>query len=88
MYRELIAPYLPGVGPRCIRTATCLYTVTPDARFIIDGMDEDWRVTMASACSGHGFKHSAAIGETLAERLCSGQSRYDLAPFAVSHFAS
>src|SRR6185312_2782291 len=64
----LIAPYLPGVGPRCLRASTCLYTVTPDYGFVIDDLDEDGRVILVSACSGHGFKHSAAIGEALAER--------------------
>jgi sarcosine oxidase len=34
-----------------------------------------------SACSGHGFKHSAALGEALAERLLQGRSVIDLAPF-------
>jgi sarcosine oxidase len=84
---ELIAPYLPGVGPRCVRSATCLYTVAPAATFVIDGLDENWRAIMVSACSGHGFKHSAAIGEALADRICTGKSRVDLDPFAISLFA-
>jgi sarcosine oxidase len=43
--------------------------VTEDARFVIKtipGMDQ---VTMVSACSGHGFKHSTALGERLAHSL-------------------
>jgi glycine/D-amino acid oxidase-like deaminating enzyme len=34
-----------------------------------------------SACSGHGFKHSAALGEALAERVLQGRSAIDLTPF-------
>ena len=59
---------LRGLSSRCLRTATCLYTVVPDHRFVIDhGIDSE-RVWFASACSGHGFKHSAAVGEALAQK--------------------
>jgi len=85
--QALIAPYLPGVGA-CVRASTCLYTVTPDYGFIVDPLDVGERVVMVSACSGHGFKHSAALGEALAERATMGRSRLDLAPFRISRFAS
>ncbi|MFZ1135342.1 MAG: N-methyl-L-tryptophan oxidase, partial [Candidatus Korobacteraceae bacterium] len=39
MYSEYIAPRLPDVSSQCLRTATCLYTVTPDAKFVIDYAD-------------------------------------------------
>jgi sarcosine oxidase len=60
--------------------------VTPDRGFIIDrhpGMD---RVLVVSACSGHGFKHSAGIGEAVAAELAGGPGRVDLAPFALARF--
>ena len=66
MYRELVAPHLPGLGPRCVKAAACMYTATPDFQFRI-GPDPGRRnVIVVSACSGHGFKHSAAIGEQVA----------------------
>jgi glycine/D-amino acid oxidase-like deaminating enzyme len=40
-------------------------------------------VTIVSACSGHGFKHSPAIGEAVAQTVADGSSTLDLAPFAV-----
>ena len=67
MYSEYIAPRFPDVSRRCLRTATCLYTVTPDAKFVIDYADSNQNVIFASACSGHGFKHSPAVGEALAQ---------------------
>ena len=42
---------------------------------------------MASPCSGHGFKHSAAIGEAIAELVVTGRSRFDLTPFSLARFA-
>ena len=59
---------LAGVLPECGRAAACLYTVTPDAGFIVDTLPDHPGVLVACACSGHGFKHSAALGETLARR--------------------
>jgi sarcosine oxidase len=75
------------VSTRALRTATCLYTVTPDSRFVIDEHPDSARILVASPCSGHGFKHSAAIGEALAERA-TGASRPDLMPFSLSRFGA
>ncbi len=83
MYQNFVAPCFPAVGPRCLRTATCLYTVTPDFGFVIDRHPASDRVIIASPCSGHGFKHSAAIGEALAELVLDGKSRHDLGPFRL-----
>jgi sarcosine oxidase len=74
--------HLIGVSARCVRAVACRYTVAPGFSFVID-RHPDWEhVLVASPCSGHGFKHSAAIGEALAERAIGGTSRLDLSPFA------
>jgi len=82
MYR-LVEPCFPGIGPRCLKSASCLYTVTADAGFVIDRHPEHPQIVLVSPCSGHGFKHSAAIGEAVAEWVTEGKSRLDLAPFAL-----
>jgi sarcosine oxidase len=86
MYEAYVAPYLPALGPKCVKAVTCLYTVTPDAGFVIDVHPEWDRVIVASPCSGHGFKHSAAIGQALSELVLDGRSRFDLGAFALSRF--
>jgi len=53
---------------------------------VIDTHPESDRVIIASPCSGHGFKHSAAIGEALAELAIDGKSRFDLSPFRFNRF--
>jgi sarcosine oxidase len=78
----LAAPHI-HIGAQCVRTAVCMYTVTPDFDFIIDHAPETERVWFASACSGHGFKHSAAVGEALAEIVTTGQTRFDLSRFSL-----
>ncbi len=66
MFDRHVAGRLRGVTNRLVKAATCLYTVTPDAGFIVDRLWENGSVLAASACSGHGFKHSPALGEQLA----------------------
>ena len=88
-YRTYIAPFFPDLGPRCLRTEVCLYTRARNARFVIDALPSSDRVMFASACSGHGFKHSAALGEALAEWMVQGRpAQVDLAPFTLERLAA
>ena len=87
MYSEYIAPRFPDVGSQCLRTATCLYTVTLDAKFVIDFADESQNILFASACSGHGFKHSPAVGEALAQRALGLPTKVELSAFAMDRLA-
>jgi sarcosine oxidase len=86
MHRAHVRDILNGVSERCLRTTTCLYTVTPDFGFIIDRHPDYDRVLVASPCSGHGFKHSAAVGESLAEWAIEGKSNIDLSAFSLRRF--
>ena len=61
---------LAGVTDKPLKSVACFYSQTPDADFIIGPASLDSRVTLVSACSGHGFKHSAGVGEMIAEHLC------------------
>lgn len=83
VHRNLIAPFLPQLPADHARSSVCLYTVTPDFGFVIDRHPQSEHVIIASCCSGHGFKHSAALGEVLAKLALTGHSRIDLAPFAL-----
>jgi sarcosine oxidase len=82
-YERHIRGRLRGVTPRSVHDATCLYTSTSDGRFVIDRHPEHRAVTIVSACSGHGFKHSAAIGEAVADGVLGRVPRVDLSPFAT-----
>ena len=86
IHEDLVAPHLRGVTARCVKALACLYTTTPDFHFLIDRHPRAPAAVVASACSGHGFKHSAAIGEALAQRIVEGASRIDLAPFGLARF--
>lgn len=73
IYQRYVQPLLSNISPQCLKANICRYSVTPTWQFVIDfypGYEED--VIFVAACSGHGFKHSAAVGEALAQQLTKG----------------
>lgn len=86
MYHRFIAQRIGGLTDRCLDASVCFYTQTPDDHFLIDHHPDSDRIWVASPCSGHGFKHSAAVGEGLAELASSGQTQFDFAGFGFGRF--
>jgi len=86
MYDNYIRSRLPGLSSNCAKAVTCLYTSTPDSHFVIDFHPEFLNVVIASPCSGHGFKHSAAIGQILAELAVDGKTSFDISQFSLNRF--
>jgi monomeric sarcosine oxidase len=64
---ELARLLLPGMTAEVVKSAVCLYTVTPDFDFIVDRLPSNPRVAIGAGFSGHGFKFAPAIGELLAD---------------------
>ncbi|UXN69997.1 N-methyl-L-tryptophan oxidase [Devosia neptuniae] len=87
MHAAHLAGRLAGVTNNPIKTATCIYTATPDSAFLIDRHPASAAILVASPCSGHGFKHSAAIGESLAQWAIDGASVIDLSAFGLGRFS-
>jgi sarcosine oxidase len=63
------------------RWKTCLYTVTEDFGFVIDWLPGCGKVLVVSPCSGHGFKHSAGIGQLAKEMVCGEKPYADVSGF-------
>ena len=82
----MLARYLPQAAGRILDRATCVYTNTPDHDFLLDRHPVHPNVIIASPCSGHGFKFASAIGEILADMVTTGETSFDLTPFALSRF--
>ena len=74
---------IEGLPAQWRRSAACVYTLAPDSRFIIDRDPVAEKVFVISACSGHGFTHSAAIGEAVAAWALTAERPSVLAPFAL-----
>lgn len=86
MYQKYVEPHFVGLKNKAVKAVTCLYTVTPDYKFVIDTHPDYPNVIIASPCSGHGFKHSAAIGEVLAQMAIDGKSEIDISSFTFKRF--
>jgi sarcosine oxidase len=87
-HARFVAGRFPGIGPAYVRATVCLYTVTPDAAFVLGAHPSQPNVFVASPCSGHGFKHSAAVGEALAQLALTGRSETDLSAFSYERFSA
>lgn len=86
MYEQQVKGRITGVSAKVLKAAVCAYTVTPDHDFIIDEHPTLQHTLVVSPCSGHGFKHSAALGEAFAQWCMRGSSDLDLSAFSLKRF--
>lgn len=70
-----------GLRSAVVHSSSCLYTLAPRSDFVIRPHGDNPDVLVVSACSGHGFKHSAAVGESVAQTLLHERPHCDLSPF-------
>jgi sarcosine oxidase len=81
VWRHHIDGRLAGLTRTCLGSRACLYTMAPEGRFRIGRDPNRERIIAVCACSGHGFKHSAAIGEAVASLATDAHAPGILAPF-------
>jgi N-methyl-L-tryptophan oxidase len=77
--------YIPG-AQQLKYGKTCMYTLTPDEKFIIDLHPNHSNVAIAAGFSGHGFKFSSAVGQALSNLIISGKNDVDISQFAINRF--
>lgn len=75
---DLLAPLLPGLGSRVVRSVDCAYTLTPSEDPYVGRHPHHERVLLACGFSGHGFKLTPVLGEVLADLAVDGSTAYDL----------
>lgn len=66
--------HLADVDPQPALHSVCMYTRTPDCHFIIDRHPQYPEVILGMGFSGHGFKFTTVLGETLADLALEGRS--------------
>jgi sarcosine oxidase len=85
--RKALDGRIPGLaGGKLVDSVTCLYTVTPDHHFVIGPHPRYDRVTIASPCSGHGYKFTPVVGEVLADLALEGRTRHPSDLFSPTRF--
>ena len=81
--------YFPrGSGPTMAMRA-CMFTNTPDEHFILDHHPRHKQVSLASPCSGHGYKFCSVVGEVMADLATGdGTTRHDIGFLALRRAAN
>lgn len=85
-FERHVRPFFGEMSLRLVGCDACYYTSTPDNCFIMDWHPAFHRLLVVSACSGHGFKHSLAIGELAAGLLFENQTSIGIEPFSLQRF--
>jgi len=81
--RDFAGRYFPDSCGPTMDLQTCMFTNTPDHHFVIDLHPEYPQVSLASPCSGHGFKFASVVGEIMADLATTGLTRHDISLFRL-----
>jgi sarcosine oxidase len=85
--RRFISRRLKRLNSTPIASTTCIYSNTPDLNFAIGPHPAETRVTVLSACSGHGFKFASVLGEVTADMVTDVKPSFDLSFLRLDRFA-
>ena len=86
---EQVAHRLPAFADAGLAASwTGVYDVTPDWNPVLGPIDGVPGLTLAYGFSGHGFKLSPVVGRIVAQSVLGQATDFDLAPYALSRFAS
>lgn len=83
---DFLQQHMPSVSPTVSRHSVCLYTMTPDANFLVDRHPEHERVFFGAGFSGHGFKFTSVIGQALADMALQGSTSLPLDFLGLARF--
>jgi glycine/D-amino acid oxidase-like deaminating enzyme len=71
---QFLQTCLPGVSRVGTHFDVCLYTLSPDRKFVVDRHPQHPQVSFAAGLSGHGFKFASVLGEALADLAQHGST--------------
>lgn len=83
---EHMARRFPDGSGEIVAAQACLYTNTPDERFILDFAPGSERLVICSGCSGHGFKFTVLLGEIAAKMATTGKRDEGAAAWGLGRF--
>ncbi len=84
-FLDPLAFFLPDATGPLLANRTCLYTNSPDGRFIIDHHPASSNVCFACGLSGHGFKFAPVLGEALADLAQQGETELPIDFLSLEH---
>jgi sarcosine oxidase len=77
---------LPDLEPVPSDHAVCMYTLTPDRHFVVDGHPKHENIAFGAGFSGHGFKFTPVIGEALVDLVAEGHTRQPIGFLSAARF--
>lgn len=80
--QAFVADHLRGVTATVVRTAICFYANAADGHFIVGTLPASPWLTIIGACSGHGFKFAAGLGDIAADLALDGTTAADISEFS------
>ena len=83
---EFLTQHLPDVGRPMGRRTVCYYTMSPDEHFIVDRHPYFPNTYFAAGLSGHGFKFTSVLGQTLADLSLTDQTDLPIAHLRLGRF--
>ncbi len=86
LIRSFISSTMPAADGPLTSSTVCLYTNTPDDRFVICRHPIAPGIAFASACSGHGFKFAPLVGDILADLATTGTTTWPIDAFRADRF--
>ena len=85
-FRIALRRHIPDADGPLLAARVCFYTISPDGHPIVGVHPTRPRVIVAAGFSGHGFKFSSGIGETLADLATLGDTTVAIALFDPGRF--
>ena len=82
---QFLQDYLPGVTRQASGHVVCLYTMAADRFFTVDRLPQHPGVAIAAGLSGHGFKFTPVLGESLAQLVLDGSTALDIGFLSIEH---
>jgi sarcosine oxidase len=79
--------WMPGAAGTFREAKPCMYSLTPDANFVIDRHPGHANVILCGGFSGHGFKFAPVIGEIVADLALDDGSRHRIDFLSLKRFA-
>jgi sarcosine oxidase len=80
--------WMPGATRTFRMAKPCMYTLTPDANFVVDRHPNHANLILCGGFSGHGLKFAPVIGEIGADLALDGGSRHRIDFLSLRRFAS
>lgn len=81
---SFVGEFLVDASTECTGHTVCMYTMTPDAHFVVDRHPHHPQVAFAAGLSGHGFKFTGVLGEALAQLALEGSTSLPIGFLSVA----